>query len=267
MKTGLLIIFLTITGRIAGQFSISPTIGVEWSGISHHDKGQVKRKDLKVNNPDVEGLVGIEFSLQSGEIKISVVIDRKNMGESIRIVNDSLVHYSFYNSLVAGKGSSRLQLGGNFPYLALIWERFPAIEQNRKRIKIIYGTGLGLMFNKSPAYYRETQNAGHTHVYYGGDNYCEIEVFNSPNGIGIFLHLRGGLILVNKYNRERIGLRFFWSQGFRDMIHSSINYSYGYIPAGAGSGQKVNNYKFSTRGTTFGVDLAFPIYFKHPKRK
>ena len=246
---------------LSAQISITPKIGFEYSGIAYYPKGAVKYDDIRITVPDGELFLSVELSMIKKKEKFSLAFDRMNLGEGVLIPQDSVV---FSNGYV-GEGTTRSQTGRNVLFVGFLYDRINKPIMGTL-LSWFYGAGFGIGFNKDEAYYRETQNAGYSSSYFGGDNPVSFQRWAKPTGHGVFIKLRSGISLMNKKDREIIILEFFWNQGFRKMVEYTLNYSYSYVGA-PGSGHTVTGYRFNNRGTTFGATLGFPIYIAKKKSK
>jgi len=243
------------------QVSITPKIGFEYSGIAYYPKGAIKYDDIRITIPDGEMFLSCEIGWTIRRDKFSLLIERMNIGEGIKIIRDSV----FFSNGFIGSGQYRLLTGRNGLFLGLNYDK---INKPVKKtwLSYFYGACFGVGFNRTETYYREVQNAGYVDAYRGGDNPYTIRRWAKPTGHGFFLKLRGGLSLMNKKDREIIILEFFWRQGFKKMIEYTANYSYS-STLQPSYGHTVTGYRFNNRGTTFGATLGFPIYIAKKKSK
>jgi hypothetical protein len=129
------------------------------------------------------------------------------------------------------------------------------------------GGGIGIGLNENKKTFQLSQGLAFSTWRYEGQNFVRGELYSMHNGIGIFIQSRASISYLNKRKEEKIVLQLFFSKGLRNMITHTLNYSYGYTPAGIGSGASVTNYKFNTRGSSFGATLNFPIYISHKNVK
>jgi hypothetical protein len=225
------------------QISFTPKIGFEYSGISYYPKHSQKNHDIRTTIPDGEIFLSFEIGLIIKKQKFSLLIERMNLGEGIKIKRDS----AFFANGFVGSGATRQITGRNILYLG------------SRRLFFYYGMGVGIGFNKDSAYYREVQNAGYSSSYWGGDNPISIQRWAYPTGHGIFVNIRGGLSLLNKKKKEVVILNIFWRHGLRKMVEYTADYSYSSVLNPSYS-RTVIGYRFNNRGTTFGTTIGFPIY-------
>ncbi len=244
------------------QITFTPKAGIEFSGLSYYPKSTNKQSDIKISTPDIEMFLSGEIGFQNKREKFSIALEMKNISEGVVVFNDSTVFPNNYGRI--GKGRVGHFTGGTHTFVGLFYDRINNYFPSSKILSYFYGAGIGVGFNRTDAYYRETQNAGYSSAFWGGDNFTNIEMWNKPTGHGIFLKLRGGIALHNKKRKECVLLELFWNKGFRKMLEHTVNYSYGYSPL-PGSGHSVTGYRFNSRGTTFGSTLGFPIRIVNPK--
>ena len=237
------------------QLTITPKLGLQLCGFSSYEKGVEPREDLRLSVPDPEVYVGVEANVYAKKYKLSVGLEFNNLGESFTIKNDSSV---YDNGRVGTKHNSE---SGSHTHILLYtyYDRIYNYLGESKRFSFFYGVGAGIGFNRTDAFYRETQGALYSATYWGGENYTYIEIYHTPSGTGYFLKLRGGLAFHKKNGQEKLLLEMYYNKGFKTMLKHSLNYEYGHAPSQTNI-HKVTDLRFNGRGTTLGVNLCMPIY-------
>jgi hypothetical protein len=233
-------------------------MGIERSGICYYPKHAMRRNDIKISVPINGVFLSGEIGITKNNKKFSIGYEMKNIGEGMGVINDSAVT----PIRTVFRGIDRHSTGGTISFIGVYYDRYSKINKNISWLKWYYGVGVGIGFNRTDAYYRETQNAGYS-SFASNDYY--LEMWNKPTGHGIFLKFRGGLSVLNKKRREVMLLEVFWNQGLRKMLDHTVNYGYGY-PPNPSSWHRVYGLKYSNRGTSFGACLGFPVFIKQKKK-